>query len=599
MGKVATAREGLIRKISEEEKGKDASMKGVFGAGRFRFRKKTPSDVGGNMPYHRENNIPYEQFGANENDPDALAGKVCPVASVRRKAGPTNDRVDVRVPVESTMPTRPEDREPGKEYPDKMKGTIIYLSVDNVSTEELTDEAKKKYRDQASQYGAILEEQYDAETRKYWLTVDTKGKEKSASVQRKAEVDSDILSVEQHLDVNEFRDFQNLQKVSDDMWTVIRQREKINEGKGLPSYTNIDYSDIKLVDKQIQDYVDQAKQRAGKGEEAEVNKGDVEIREPEVPKKEEKPEGKPEEELPESVLTPEKGKGKKPGEGLPEFASAKTRFTKKAWDPSIPEGMYKCPGCGKIKSKDEMGPYDLCEDCQANGGVPPNAGAMRAPVKKDKPQEDVDAYGKMASADVEIKDMTKKAVTSWDYPQVCENCKMLITPTGYDELTEIDMHRKPFCGAIGKGKGIGFEFAHFRECKGYDPMSKEVGQEVEVNVYKKPYQLHRVSGQTERLMVKKASMDKLVAERKAHATEQMRRMAEEAEGTAHPECAKCKDCIPAGEGHVAHDYCKVWQTACSNVVVMPSGACVPVSIASQSSETQQKTTGQFNRGQEV
>lgn len=761
ISKVATAREGLVRKISEEEKGKDASMRGLFGAGRFPFKKREPSNEGGN--YKKEDNIPYAQNGANENDEHMASKKPMVMKkaedSIEQIRRSTEDKAKelynktwdeltfdeqrkvedalgcprqaskkpavVKKAVEladetgydgSSAPVEPEGKwqmsekdkanpknQPMRDYlpaeaPKKKAYNPILVEIlkyikDGVDSgdraENLVLDVDSRFSEQLVSFkgrvtAQLLVDDYLKNTEKYNQQLEEAGAlNPKAGLKRKAvdgEIDSDILNVEQHLDVNEFRDFQNLQKVSDDMWTVIREREKLNEGKGLPSYTNIDYSDIKLVDKQIQDYVDQAKQRV-KTEEKPEGEEDVAIEEPEVPEKPEEKEEKPkdkEKEVPESVLDVEKGKGKPALSELPEFASAKTKMQRKAWGANDPNawmpnkpGKHKCLKCGYMFNAESMADENLCKQC---AGGSPDAGAMDVPknidmqaslkrkatgVEEDteesvacpqcgkenmcstrksydnksgstiswmvpRIQKCVDCGEEITDADyqialsntdnneftlevftgdVQVNDLTKQATTSWDFPKVCENCKSLVIPKGYSELTEIDMHRKPFCGAISQGNGIGFEFAHFRECKGYDPITKEITQEVEKNVYNKPYQLHRKEGgQTERLMVKKANMAKLIAERKAQATEIMSEIAEEATGevvTAHPECAKCKDCIPAGEGHVAHDYCKVWQTACTNVTIMSSGACVPISMASQSSETLQKSTSQFSRGQEV
>jgi hypothetical protein len=49
-------------------------------------------------------------------------------------------------------------------------------------------------------------------------------------------------------------------------------------------------------------------------------------------------------------------------------------------------------------------------------------------------------------------------------------------------------------------------------------------------------------------------------------------------------CRKNKCYAPAGEHHPVHDWCTFWNTACENLVLLPSGSVVPRSMAFQTSE---------------
>jgi hypothetical protein len=174
----------------------------------------------------------------------------------------------------------------------------------------------------------------------------------------------------------------------------------------------------------------------------------------------------------------------------------------------------------------------------------------------------------------------KEAAHSLKHPEVCKNCKNLMVPAGYSVLKEYKHTRLPFCGAA-KGPGVGFRQAYFRECAGYDPIVKDIPQKIEskapesqqtkedlkkieVPIYQKADALPSPNG------------DALKNDSPGHTGYglDIRRWCQDGGHYAH-----------AGEVHPTHDWCTLWNTAVENLVMLPSGAVVPKSVAGQSSES--------------
>jgi len=220
----------------------------------------------------------------------------------------------------------------------------------------------------------------------------------------------------------------------------------------------------------------------------------------------------------------------------------------------------------------------------------------------------------------------RRAARSQDTPEVCKNCMFLTVPTEYSDLKEIQHTRLPFCSAA-KGPKVGFEYAAFRECEGYDPIVKSIGQKVEskapesqqteadVNKIKVPIRQKaevevEAAGKPRKDLCFRCGKAKAIAQRQgadgvmeglcARCSAAHDNPAEKKEAAALPSaapeavakkesqaaewCRKNRCHAPRGERHPAHDWCTLWNTACDNLVVLPSGSAVPRSMAFQSSE---------------
>jgi hypothetical protein len=194
------------------------------------------------------------------------------------------------------------------------------------------------------------------------------------------------FELEKFMSPAEYQELQKMLDMRERTWSEIAKREERNIQEGLPAYSNIDYSEVEVINQKIQQYQDVAKGRKG----GETLPETPEVGKPATP-------GMPE--LPEepTIPMPEEGAGVLEKRPLPEFASRK-------------------------------------------------------------------------------KVMDKQAVTSVDFPHVCKNCKALVVPAGYNELAFLDHKVKPFCTVSDGDLRIGFRYAFARECRGYDPIMKEMVQ---------------------------------------------------------------------------------------------------------------------------
>jgi ribosomal protein S27AE len=194
------------------------------------------------------------------------------------------------------------------------------------------------------------------------------------------------FELEKFMSPAEYQELQKMLDMRERTWAEISKREERNIQEGLPAYSNIDYSEVEVINQKIQQYQEVAKGRKG----GETLPETPEVGKPATP-------GMPE--LPEepTLPMPEEGAGVLEKRPLPEFASRK-------------------------------------------------------------------------------KVMDKQAVTSTDIPHTCKNCKALVVPAGYNELTFLDHKVKPFCTVSDGNLRIGFRYAFARECRGYDPIMKEMVQ---------------------------------------------------------------------------------------------------------------------------
>jgi len=288
-----------------------------------------------------------------------------------------------------------------------------------------------------------------------------------------------------------------------------------------------------------------------------------------------------------------------------------------------PGGDWACPKCEKdmLMSGDEMraavksvmskfAVYEVDDEAKTQ------MSAMgKDPANPQHVKEFMDTYKKTAG------------VRSQKFPEVCKNCKHLMVPVGYSVLKEFKHERLPICGAA-QADGVGFRWAHFRDCAGYDPIAKDVEQKVDVNAPEseqkpadekkvvKPINERRADGK--RVAVAPPGLEHVVKElKKDPKVENPFAVAwsikDKQEGkqpekkaaalpSADPKSVKekvsptgygldirewCKShghYAPAGEHHPTHDWCTLWNTAVENLVMLPSGAVVPKSMAGMSSE---------------
>jgi len=180
------------------------------------------------------------------------------------------------------------------------------------------------------------------------------------------------------------------------------------------------------------------------------------------------------------------------------------------------------------------------------------------------------------------KGMTRKAVTSQDFPDICKNCKSLVVPAGYNELTFLDHKVKPYCSVSDSSQNIGFRWAYCRDCRGYDAIVKEVSQATETPT-ESYSEVAKDKGQ-QSILDKKASKDGY-EDSPNNKKELLGETAEQAKERGMKICPKCVEAgyfVPAGEFNQVHDWHSLWNIAFTDVAHDPKGVCMPRSLAMQS-----------------
>jgi len=146
-------------------------------------------------------------------------------------------------------------------------------------------------------------------------------------------------------------------------------------------------------------------------------------------------------------------------------------------------------------------------------------------------------------------------------------------------LTLLDHKEKPFCTISQGDKRIGFRYAFARECRGYDPIMKEVVQKSNADNTETIFEELRERGETPILKKQAEYEDKpknefVPLEDKKEAEERGKKI-----------CIKCVESgyfQPRGEVHPAHDWHSLWNMDFNSVAHSADGVCLPKSMAYQS-----------------
>jgi len=262
------------------------------------------------------------------------------------------------------------------------------------------------------------------------------------------------FDIDKFLSPAEYQEFQRLVDLRGKTWEMIADREKRNIEEGLPPYTNIDYSEVEVINTQLKQYQERAKGMKGEEKLPEAPEAEMpSLKEPGMP-----PAGGPEE----GVLT------KRP-EALPEFASVGNRLIKKGEVLTVYNRKFEATPIWDASSETgELTGYEV----KGESGQ-----KFRIPTKKEMNKNELEyAIGKKLTGMMKLK---KHAVTCQDFPEICKNCKALVVPSGYAKLTFLDHTYKPFCSTSDNKLCIGFRYAYMRECRGYDGILKELTQKIE------------------------------------------------------------------------------------------------------------------------
>ena len=367
----------------------------------------------------------------------------------------------------------------------------------------------------------------------------------------------------------EYQEMQRLVDLRQKTWDEIAKREERNIQEGLPSYANIDYTEVEVLNTKIKQYQDISKGR--KGTEA------LPTPKPEAPAMgmEGKPEIPPapgEEGLPPRG-GPEEGVLTKRPEALPEFAASKYRLIKKA--EIIPVYNKKFEATPVYIMPSETGEIEKYEVKRLDTGEifeihNPDKKAMNA---NQLAYEIAKKLGRLRNI------MERKAVTCQDFPEVCKNCKSLVVPACYHELTLLDHRDKPYCGASDSAKKIGFRYSFARECLGFDPIVEELKQVVEKpgeTIFKK------MEDRGEKPILKKEAAYEETPKNEPGEID----TPEEAKARGEKVCTKCMQYfVPRGQHpgkSMTKDWHKLWDVPYSDLVHNPKGTCLPRSIAFQS-----------------
>lgn len=258
------------------------------------------------------------------------------------------------------------------------------------------------------------------------------------------------FELQEFLGPAEYQELQRLIDLRKKTWGDIADREERNIQEGLAPYANIDYSEVELYNEKIKQYQELAKSRKTQ---------DVL---PDAPEAEQQvpPMDIPEAPASEGLPIPDESAGVLDKKPMPEYASSKGKTMERKAE------LGKCPQCGV--ALEDVGSYK--KDCP-NGCLPVAMEEGEIEDHFSNPE------GKSSSGSQH--GVSKKAVTSQDFPYVCKNCKECVVPAGYARLTFLDHKVKPFCSISDGQKYIGFRYAYARECLGYNAILKEVKQNVE------------------------------------------------------------------------------------------------------------------------
>ena len=295
----------------------------------------------------------------------------------------------------------------------------------------------------------------------------------------------------------EIREWQELEDKRKKMWQEILEREQENRERQLPAYANIDYAPVQEVERLMQAMIDTAKSR----KDVEDVPPPVDMAQEEqaaFPKPPEAPgAGGPEP----GTLMPEKGLGAVPASrvrGIRKVADAADMKDQGAAMGDTLSGLsdkgVSAPG-DKGAGEGRSGWFSSDAELPRFAAKPPvwrtkkitdpcSCGHMR-----DQHRQEVE-YGACTAdcgcsqfnpSDLEVGDRfagKRTASQPLDNPEACKNCRWLMVPSDYCTLTEFRKERLPFCGAP-KAKGVGFEYAVFRECVAYDPIVKSIPQKLD------------------------------------------------------------------------------------------------------------------------
>jgi hypothetical protein len=364
----------------------------------------------------------------------------------------------------------------------------------------------------------------------------------------------------------EYQEMQRFVDLRQKTWDEIAKREERNIQEGLPAYANIDYTEVEVLNTKIVQYQDIAKGR--KGQEV------MPTPKPEAPAMgmEGKPEIPPEEGMP-PAGGPEEGVLTKRPEALPEYAASRYRLVKTAQDVRVFNRDFDVtPVYIATSDTGEIEKYEIVRrDTGERFEITP---PERKPMRRE---EIAEAIAKKIGGLKKI--MERKAVTCQDFPEVCKNCKSLIIPVCYHELTLLDHRDKPYCGVSDSAKKIGFRYSFARECLGFDPIVDEIRQVVE-----KPAEtiFKKMEDRGEKPILKKEAAYEDTPKNEPGEID----TPEEAKARGEKVCTKCMQYfVPRGQHpgkSMTKDWHKLWDVPYSDLVHDPKGTCLPRSMAFQS-----------------
>jgi len=359
------------------------------------------------------------------------------------------------------------------------------------------------------------------------------------------------FELEKWLSPTEYQELQRVIDLRQKTWGIIADREERNIQEGMAPYTNIDYNEVEVLNSQIKQYQELAKSRKAR----EKLPGPP-LPEEGMPPMEEKlpppPEGIP-------PLGPEEGVLTKRPEELPEYASQENKFIKKATMVTVYNRQFEAIPVWDIDGM-KVKAYEINDE---SGRKLFQIPADEELSKYQLQNEIAKKFGQRSN------NMNKQSVVCQDFPEVCKNCKNLIIPAGYNELTFMDHKDKPFCPVSDSNQRIGFRYSFARDCRGYDPILKDLPQKVET-----PTEtiFNKLEEKGEKPILKKTS----AIEKKDDddAIERGKKIC--------PKCVEQGYFAPVGEYHPAHDYHLLWMIPFGDVIHNPKGVCLPRSMAYQS-----------------
>jgi hypothetical protein len=370
------------------------------------------------------------------------------------------------------------------------------------------------------------------------------------------------FEVDKFLSPTEYQEIERLIGMREKAMEAIFDREKRNMQEGKPGYTGIDYTEIEMLNAKITEYQNLAKGRKG----TEVVPGAPE-EEPMAP------EGMPPEpkEAPGKPGGAEKGVLEKRPEELPMFATKRHQLVKRAEVMSIMNRNFEISPIWHIDENTQtFHGYDVHADSGEKLHIPTDKHMSREELKNE--------IAKKLTKGIQRKGMEKDAVTCQDFPEVCKNCRNCTIPSGYRELTLLDHRDKPFCSVSDSAKDIGFRWAYMRECRGYDPILKEVKQKVET-----PGEVifEEFKSKGDKPILKKSAGYEDTPKNEP-ATIETEQEAKERGKVICPKCVEKGFFIPRGKVHPAHDWHSLWNCDFQSISHTPKGICMPKTMAFQS-----------------